>query len=278
MGTVGVVTGAGRGMGFEVAKRMTELVDTLVLVDLDATTVTAAAEELSSGHAVVEPFVLDITDVKGLERLVARVGELGSLRAVAHVAGISPSMADWRRIFTVDLIGTAKLAEMLRPLATTGTAWVTFASMAPTIGGLEVDAATAEILDDPLHNEFLDRIHTSFGPMVEHPGVAYSLAKLGVKRFAQQEAVRLGPPGGRICSISPGLIDTPQGRQEAADNPRMAAWAEQTPLGRFGRAEEVAAVAAFVLSAEASFLNGIDLLVDGGVCAAVRGPGAATRE
>ena len=84
--------------------------------------------------------------------------------------------------------------------------------------------------------------------------------------------MRLGPFGGRICSISPGLIDTPQGRQEAADNPRMAAWAEQTPLGRFGRAEEVAAVAAFVLSDDASFLSGIDLLVDGGVWQRCMGP------
>ncbi|PXW24625.1 SDR family oxidoreductase [Nocardia sp. 348MFTsu5.1] len=275
MGTVGIVTGAGRGMGLEVAKRMTGLVDTLVLVDLDETTVKAAADELSGGGAIVEPFVLDITDVDGLERLVAHIRELGTLRAVAHVAGISPTMADWRRIFTVDLIGTAKLAEVLRPLATAGTAWVTFASMAPSIGGLDVDAASGAVLDDPLHEQFHDRIHESFGPMVEHPGVAYSLAKLGVKRFAQQEAVRLGPLGGRICSISPGLIDTPQGRQEAEGNPRMAAWAEQTPLGRFGRAEEVAAVAAFVLTDDASFLSGIDILVDGGVLAAVRGPGSS---
>jgi NAD(P)-dependent dehydrogenase (short-subunit alcohol dehydrogenase family) len=55
----------------------------------------------------------------------------------------------------------------------------------------------------------------------------------------------------------------------------MAAWAEQTPLGRFGRAEEVAAVAAFVLTDDASFLSGIDILVDGGVLAAVRGPGSS---
>ncbi|AZG45053.1 SDR family oxidoreductase [Gordonia insulae] len=273
MTTVGVVTGAGRGMGLECARRLTTSVDALVLVDFDGAAVTAAAEDLSAdGGAVVEPFVLDVTDVEGLDRLAARLRELGALRAIAHVAGISPTMAEWQRIFTVDLIGTALLADALRPLAVAGTAWVCFASMAPVIGGIEVDAATAAVLDDPLHEDFLERVRESFGPMVEHPGVAYSLAKLGVTRFVQQEAVRLGPAGGRICSISPGLIDTPQGRQEAADNPRMAAWAEQTPLGRLGRADEVAAVVEFVLSDSASFLNGTDLLVDGGLCAAVRGP------
>lgn len=273
MSTVGVVTGAGRGMGYECAKRLTDVVDTLVLVDMDEATVEAAVGALSSeGTAVVEAFVLDVTDVAGLRRLAGRIGELGTLRAVAHVAGISPTMADWRRIFTVDLVGTALLAEALRPLATAGTAWVAFASMAPVIGRVEIDAETTAVLDDPLDEMFLDRIHASFGPGIEHPGAAYSVAKLGVKRFVQQEAVRLGPVGGRICSVSPGLIDTPQGRQEAADNPRIDVWVQGTPLGRFGRAEEVAAVAGFVLSDDASFLSGIDLLVDGGLCAAELGP------
>jgi NAD(P)-dependent dehydrogenase (short-subunit alcohol dehydrogenase family) len=51
----------------------------------------------------------------------------------------------------------------------------------------------------------------------------------------------------------------------------MATLVEQTPLAREGQAEEVAAVVAFLLSAEASFVNGTDILIDGGVCAAVRG-------
>ncbi len=101
--------------------------------------------------------------------------------------------------------------------------------------------------------------------------MAYAWAKRGVQRLVCREAVRWGRAGGRICSVSPGIIDTPQGRQEAAAQPLMAALVNNTPLGREGRAEEVAAVVAFLLSDEASYVSGCDVLVDGGVCAAVAG-------
>ena len=269
MTTVGVVTGAGRGMGLECARRMATMVGTLLLVDLDGQTARDAAEELSSSlGAAVEPFVLDITDREGLTRLAARVAELGTLRAVAHVAGISPTMADWRRIIEVDLVGTALLAEALRPLATAGTAFVYFSSMAPTIAGVVADPGLDAVLDEPLHPDLLDRIQAALGAQAEHPGAAYVWAKYGVRRFAQHEAIRLGPVGARACSVSPGIVDTPQGRQESEHNPSMEAMVGRTPLGRAGRAAEVAAVVAFALSDEASFLSGVDLLVDGGVCAA----------
>lgn len=271
MATVGIVTGAGRGMGRACADRVASMVDTLLLVDLDATSASAAAAELAASGANVEAVTLDVTDRSGLTRLAERVAELGTLRAVAHAAGISPTMADWRRVFAVDLVGTALLADALRPLTTSGTATVCFASMAPYLMGAQPSAAEGEVLDDPLHPKFLERVHETFGAAIEHTGVAYSWAKHGVQRFVRREAVRIGPLGGRICSVSPGIIDTPQGRQEAASTPEMAMLVEHTPLGREGRASELAAAVAFLLSDEASFLTGTDLLVDGGVCAAIGG-------
>lgn len=278
MSTVGIVTGGGRGMGYACAQRVAGLVDTLLLVDRDAATADAARDVLAAENpgVTVESVVLDITDTQGLAHLADRIGELGELRAVAHAAGISPSMGDWRDIFTVDLIGTALLAQALRPLAVPGTATVCFASMAPLLDPTPPDPAALAILDDPLDPQFLDRLRGVLGPVVEKPGVAYGWAKRGVHRFVEQEAVRLGPSGARICSVSPGMIDTPQGRQEAAEQPSIAALIERTPLGRTGIADEVADVVAFALSDRASFLNGTDLLVDGGVMAAVRVAGRNT--
>ncbi|MDT0321928.1 SDR family oxidoreductase [Streptomyces millisiae] len=266
MTTVGIVTGAGRGMGEACARRLADQVDVLLLVDRDETTVSAVAEECAGA----EPFALDVTDREGLARLAARVADLGDLGPVVHAAGISPTMADWRRIFQVDLIGTALLADALRPLAGPGTAMLYYASMAPFLSGVAPDPAVTAVLDDPLAPDFLDRLRESLGPAVENPGTAYPWAKYGVHRFARAEAVRLGPVGARACSLSPGVIDTPQGRQEAAEHPVMAELVRRTPLGRTGRAEEVATVAAFMVSAEAGFLNGVDILVDGGAYAAVR--------
>ena len=179
-------------------------------------------------------------------------------------------MAEWRRIFTVDLIGTAMLVQTLRPLAVSGTATVCFASMAPLLDPTPPDPAALAILDDPLDPGFLDRLREALGPAVENPGVAYGWAKRGVHRLVQREAALLGPAGARICSVSPGMIDTPQGRQEAAEHASMAALVERTPLRRTGIADEVADVVAFALSDRASFMTGTDLLVDGGVVAAMR--------
>jgi NAD(P)-dependent dehydrogenase (short-subunit alcohol dehydrogenase family) len=121
-----------------------------------------------------------------------------------------------------------------------------------------------------LQEDFLDRIREVVGPAVEDPAWAYPWATYGVHRLTRAEAVRFGSVGARVCSLSPGAIDTPETRLEAARYASIRQLIERTPLGRVGRYEEIAAVAAFLLSDEASFVNGVDIVVDGGLCASLR--------
>ena len=259
-------------MGAACADRVKDMVDVLVLVDRDEAALSDAAGRLAGTQprAKIETFALDVKDREGVARLAARISELGPLRAVAHAAGVSPTMADWREVLKVDLVGTALLVDALRLLATDGTAVVCFASISASLAIPDVDQPGDAALDEPLHPDFLERLRENVGPELEDSGMAYTWAKRGVHRLVRREAAAFGRVGARICSVTPGIIDTPMGRQEADTHEVMAMLVKASALGREGRPEEVAAGVAFLLSDDARYVTGVDLTIDGGVIAAVR--------
>lgn len=246
--SVGVVTGAASGMGRACVARLQPTVDHLVAVDLRAPDIDGTVG-----------LACDVSDPDAVEALAGRVRELGVFRSLAHAAGLSPTMAEPRRIVDVNLLGTVRLLDAFEPLAGEGAAAVCFSSSAGYLPLELLGEELVALIADPHVDGFLDRVEDLF----TDSGLAYAWSKKGVQLEASKAAVRWGRQGARVVSLSPGLIDTPMGRQEFENQPVMRTMYDNTPLGRFGTADEIAAVVAFLVSDEASFVSGIDVLVDG---------------
>lgn len=251
-----VVTGASRGMGRACLERLRGEADVLVAADL-------VAPEVDGALGVA----CDVADPGAVADLAERAASLGALRGLVHAAGISPTMGDARRILEVNLVGTQLLLDAFESQVVPGTSAVCFASSAAHQIALAGPAPELDALvEAPLAAGFLD----DAAGRVPDSGMAYAWSKRGVQRAAARAALTWGARGGRVNSVSPGIVDTGMGRQELEQQPMMQVILDHTPVGRLGRAEEIAALVAFLVSDAASFVTGVDVLADGGAMEGLR--------
>lgn len=217
---------------------------------------------------------VDVSSRASVAALAAAAAELGPVTQVVHAAGLSPAQAPAQAILAVDLLGTALMLEEFGEVIAPGGAGVMIASMAgymlppgaPGAPGADLEQALAHTpADELLALPFLDA--RALGAQG-----AYPLAKYANRLRVQAASHDWGRRGARVNSVSPGVISTPMGRQELAgeSGAQMRAMVEASGTGRVGTPDDIAAAVAFLLGPEATFVTGNDLLVDGGVVAALR--------
>lgn len=260
-----VVTGTG-GMGRAAARRL-GTGRAVVLADASDRQLRDASNALRSDGFDIHPVSVDVSSERDVTELAATVSGLGSLRTVVHTAGVSPVQATPRQIVDVDVIGTARILDAFEPLVEPGTVAVCIASMAGTMTTIphEVLHLLAATPTDQLHTlSVLD-------PTGMNSGEAYGLAKRANQVRVQAASVAWGRRGGRVVSVSPGVISTPMGRAELAGpfGDGMRDMIERSGTHRVGTPEDIAAAVEFLAGPAASFVTGTDLLVDGGVVAAL---------
>ena len=265
-----VVTGTG-GMGEAVARRLGPG-RMLVLADASEDRLSGVAERLSAAGHRVRTVRVDVSSAADVTTLAATAAALGAIRAVVHTAGVSPVQATPEQIVAVDVIGTARVLDAFEPYVASGTVAVCIASMAGTM--TPMDPQTLELLATTPTDQL-----SALGlldPVTLDVGSAYGIAKRANQARVEAASVVWGRRGGRVVSLSPGIIATPMGRAELAGpfGDVMRAMIERSGAGRIGTPDDIAAVVEFLVSPGASFITGTDLLVDGGVVAAMRYAGS----
>ena len=262
-----LITGGAGGMGLACAALLGASGDSILLTDLHASALEAAVHSLAQSGIDARGFPCDLADAGCGAAIAGALAEGPPLGALVHTAGLSPVMADWRKIIEVDLVGTARVLDAVLPFLASGSAAVCISSIAGHL--MPEHPAVSALMAEPLAPGLLDALDTLPGQPVSNPAGAYAQAKRAVRALVAHSAAAFGARGVRIVSLSPGMITTPMGKLEFEQQPAMKSLLERTPLDRLGAPEEIASVVSFLCSPAAAFVTGCDLIVDGGVCAAL---------
>lgn len=255
-----VVTGAAGGIGRATALAFGRQGRELILCDLKTVDEISAAIESSSSPSKITGVTGDISDAGFPDKIIAALAGR-KISVVVHSAGVSPAFGNGRKVFDINFTAARRLVERLRPHMEQGTGvFVLVASLAGTF-------ITNAFVDWAVHRHLRGRWSPTVWLMSLWSYSSYAISKRCVQVYAQSMATELARSGGtRIVTISPGVVDTAM-MADFAEQPALATFQGASGLGRMGKPEEMANVIEFLASTAASYITGVDVLVDGGLTA-----------
>jgi NAD(P)-dependent dehydrogenase (short-subunit alcohol dehydrogenase family) len=250
-GRIAVVTAAGSGMGRASAIRFAAEGAHVVVSDKDEAAAKAVADEITAAGDAATSVGCDVGD---LDQVKSMIDGVARTHGVIHVlfnhagipgaAGLDIAPADWADTVDVNQRGAFYTTTHALPLL----------RRAEGKGSIIFTASVSGVVGSP------------FSPL-------YSMTKGGIVLFMMSLAIKLGPEGIRSNAILPAMIDTPMlpqffGREHGADIADLRdTYMASVPMARMAHPSEVASVAAFLASDDASWVTGVPLPVDGGFLA-----------
>jgi len=236
-GKIALITGGSAGIGLATAKQFVEEGAYVYITGRRQPELNAAVASIGSNIKAIQG---DVTKLADLDRIYAQIGkEKGRLDIVFANAGGGPLVPlgsiteeHYDSVFNVNVKAVVFTVQKALPLMPNG-------------GSIVLNASIVSIKGFPAFS-------------------IYSATKAAVRSFARTWTMDLKDRGIRVNAVSPGPVDTPL-LNEAFSNPDdMKALAATVVMGRLGRPEELAKAVVFLASADASFITGIELFVDGG--------------
>ena len=211
----------------------------------------------------------DIADAAQVQALASYSSSLGAVTQVIHTSGVSPSDTVTESIIRINAVGTVNMVEAFYPILAEGGVMINFSSVAAyTMPQVDEWTQVFEAWNDP---DFYDRMLALAGKAGDEEeeffraGLAYAISKRFVIYFTQKNVARFAQKHCRILSISPGCYLTPMHQKLIDNQPETAEnQLELIPAGRWGHPYEMGALTAFLCSAGAGYVNGVDILADGG--------------
>lgn len=241
-GVVCVVTGAARGIGLAIAERFAAEGGRVACVDVSARRLEPTVDALKGRGIDARAYAVDVGSQANVRTMFEQIE-----RDFAAPVGVLVNNAVWARFQPLAEIDGETVDRMFA-VGLEGLIW-TLQAAAPQMqrrgGGAVINLCSTSALQ-ALPNS-----------------IAYAAMKAGVLGLTRAAAVELSPQRIRVNAIVPGMIGTPASVAQF-DEATIKARHAQMPLGRFGEPEEIASVAAFLASADSSYVQGAAIVADGG--------------